>query len=128
MGYCTVDDMQRILPEKISIGDDNIGTPVPGRTQTKRSNITPSEAERYIEYSQQHIDSRLRNFYSCPLRRTKSFETDLGANVSSGTNVSITVNDSGVFVLGNLVRLQDNDTAAITPVKINNRNFDMNTP
>ena len=64
--YCTVDDLRRILPEKVAIGDDNIGTPSPGRTATKRSNISPAEAKQYIQYAQQYIDGRLRPYYSCP--------------------------------------------------------------
>ena len=99
--------MQRILPEKVSIGDQNIGTPSPGRAGSQRSNITPDEARHYIEYAQQEIDARLRPFYTCPLRRVKTFETALDSAVSPGTDVSITVRDSGNFGIGQLVRLQD---------------------
>lgn len=107
MAYCTVADMQRVLPEKISIGDQNIGTPNPGRPVTQRSNLTPAEAERYIDYAQQHIDGRLRPFYACPLRRTKSWEGNIEADISYGTNVVVSVRDSGPFIRGGTVRLQD---------------------
>lgn len=112
MSYCTVDDMRRILPEKILIGDSNIGQPVPGRPGnqgSKRSNISPEEAERYISYAQQYIDGRLRPFYSCPLRRIKSFETPLEQDVTHGSSVTVTVRDSGSFSRGELIRLQNKD-------------------
>jgi hypothetical protein len=93
MAYCSVDDMQRILPEKVTIGDVNIGTPTPGRPSTKRSNITPDEARHYISYASQYIDSCLRPFYLCPLRRIKSFESELEGTITPGTNVTVTVRD-----------------------------------
>jgi hypothetical protein len=110
MSYCTVEDLRRVLPENILIGDQNIGTPVPGRSGNQgsgRSNITPQQAEQYILYGEQYIDGRLRPFYVCPLRRTKSFETEILSNVSPGSNVSVTVHDSGSFVLSESVRLQN---------------------
>lgn len=118
MGYCTVQDVQRVLPEKVQIGDKNIGTPVPGRPAS-RSNFSPSDVQYFIDYAQQHVDSRLRNQYVCPLRRIKSFETGLEENVSAGSNVTVTVHDSGPFLMGTLVRLQDKcgmETATVTDV------------
>jgi len=128
--YATVDDMRRILPEKIVIGDQNIGRPVPGRPGNQgsgRSNISPQEAERYLSYAQQYIDGRLRPFYSCPLRRIKSFETDLEADLTHGSSVTATVTDSGAFARGDLVRLQNSssmetctviDTPTLTTVRL----------
>ena len=115
--YCTIDDLRRVLPEKISIGDVNIGTPTPGRQSTKRSSITPQSAAEYVEYAQQEIDSRLRPCYLTPLRRIKSFETYLENSIGAGTNITVTVHDSSVFNLGDLVRFQninDMETATIT--------------
>lgn len=106
MAYCTVDDLRRILPEKVTIGDKNIGTPVPGNSVTGRSNISPAESEYYIEYATQHVDSKLRNMYVVPLRRVKEYETDIMADVHHGTTVTVTVRDSGAFIKGNLIRLQ----------------------
>jgi len=110
MGYCTVEDLRRILPENIKIGDQNIGTPVPGRIGgqgSKRSNISPEEAERYILYANQYIDARLRPFYVCPLRRIKSFEVEINSSISPGTNVAVTLHDTGSFIRGEVVRLQN---------------------
>lgn len=120
MAYCTVDDLRRILPEKVKIGDTNIGTPSPGRPGnqgSQRSNISPAEAEYYIEYATSYLDGRLRPFYSCPLRRIKSYETDTLSNISHGSNVVVTVHDSGAFIRGVLVRLQNPsimETAMVT--------------
>lgn len=110
MGYCSVDDLKRILPENVKIGDSNIGTPVPGRIGNQgsnRSNISPEEAERYILYADQYIDGRLRPFYVCPLRRIKSFEDEIQSNIVPGTRVTVTLHDSGAFIRGDMVRLQD---------------------
>jgi hypothetical protein len=106
MAYATVNDLSRLLPEKIKIGDQNIGTPVPGNSVTGRSNISPAESEYYIEYATQHVDSKLRNMYVTPLRRIKEYETDIMADIHHGTTVTVTVRDSGAFIRGNMVRLQ----------------------
>jgi len=110
MPYCTVDDMRRILPEKVKIGDQNIGRPLPGRPGnqgSQRSNITPQEAEYYIQYASEYLDGRLRPFYSCPLRRIKSYETEVLNDLTHGSPVRVQVNDSGPFIRGEFVRLQD---------------------
>ena len=120
--YATVADMQRVLPEKVKIGDSNIGVPVPGRSGnqgSKRSNLSPQEAQHYIEYASSYLDGRLRPYYSCPLRRIKSFETEILNDITSHTSVTVLVSDSGSFGLGNLVRFQNKDvmeTSTITDV------------
>jgi len=119
MSYCTVEDMRRVLPEKVSIGDRNIGTPVPGRQGSTRSNISPEEAIQYIRFAQQYVDGRLRPFYSCPLRKIISYEVPLDSAVIGGTSVTITVRDSGNFALGQHVRIKDKsqyEYATITDV------------
>ena len=116
--YCTVQDMRNILPENIQIGDNNIGTPVPGRlgSGSTRSNLSPAQAQYYIGYAQQFIDSRLRPFYACPLRRTKSYETPVLNNLTAGTSVSIEVEDSGAFLEYQSVRVQDKGNMEIAQV------------
>lgn len=118
MAYCTIEDMRNILPENIKIGDDNIGTPVPGRpgSGSSRSNITPSQAQYYISYASQYIDGRLRPFYSCPLRRVKSYETTVLNNLTAGTSVSIQVEDSGAFIMHEAVRVQDRDNMEVATI------------
>ena len=120
MGYCSVEDLRRILPEKVQIGDQNIGRPVPGRSgaqSSQRSNISPAESEKYILYANQYIDGRLRPYYSCPLRRIKSFETDILSNVSPGTDVVVEMHDTGSFIRGDLIRLQNKQRMETAVVK-----------
>lgn len=114
--YADINDLRRILPEKVTIGDQNIGTPSPGRTATKRSTISPEEAIYYIRYAQEQIDAKLRTFYSCPLRRTITFETPLESIVNAGTDVSVTVHDSGSFAVGQTVRLRNSTVAEETEI------------
>jgi hypothetical protein len=121
MAYCTVSDVARILPEKVTIGSQNIGVSNPSIQGSQRSNISPEEAMRYIEYASSFLDARLRPFYACPLRRTKSYETMLTASIVAGINVVVTVEDSGAFIRGQLVRLQDKDnmeTAIVTTIPL----------
>ena len=119
--YCTVSDMKKLLPNPISIGDQNIGTPSPGRpTSSNKSKLTTDDAIRYIRFAEQEVDSRLRPYYVCPLRRTKSFETEMLNNVVSGTNSEVIVNDTGQFSQGQMVRLQGKfimETCEITSIK-----------
>lgn len=112
MGYCSYPAVQAVLPENVRIGDSNIGTPSPGRPGVGggRSNITPTEAQHYIALGEQYIDSRLKPFYLTPLRRIKMNETEVLSDITHGPNVTIVVNDSGVFTTGDLVRLQDNNS------------------
>lgn len=105
--YASIEDMRVLLPETITIGDQNIGTPSPGRpTESNRSKMTPTEAARYIRFAEEEVDSRLRPYYVCPLRRVKTFETEIMGNVSPGSSVEVRVQDTGVFSIGQMVRLQ----------------------
>ena len=119
--YCSVADVVTLLPEPITVGNQNIGSPSPGRpnNQSNSDKLTPDEVIRYIRFSQNEIDSRLRPYYVIPLRRIKSFETEILNNVSPGISVDIKVHDSGAFSKGQVVRLQANDhmeTAEITAI------------
>ena len=114
--YCSTFDFKQILPPTVTLGDTNIGTPSPGNSVTKRDKITPDEAIQYIRLAQQEIDSRLRPFYTCPLRRTKQFETDILNNISAGSSININVWDSSVFYKGDSVRLQSKDAMELSIV------------
>ena len=105
--YCTVDDVSRLLPPTVSIGNKNIGTPTIGTTQMQKNQLTPDDVNYFIKYASQEVDARLRSFYLCPLRRIKTYETEVLNNVTSGTNVIVRVHDSGSFIKGDLVRLQE---------------------
>lgn len=104
--YCTVQNVVTILPENVTVGSNNIGTPVPGKKDVNRSKFTTTEIGEFIKFAQQEIDARLRPMYVCPLRRIKIHETGLMNNISAGTNVRIVVHDTGPFAKGQLVRIQ----------------------
>jgi hypothetical protein len=105
--YATVDDMRKFLPVNITIGNNNIGVPSPSRPGSTKDIMTTEQAEKYIQYSTQEIDGKLRPYYICPIRRIKSYETELTEDLPAGNNVSAYVWDSGAFGIGNTVRLQD---------------------
>lgn len=111
MSYCTVDNVRQILPEKVLIGDSNIGTPSPGRPGIGggRSNISPQDTEKLMILAEQYIDSRLKPFYLTPLRRIKSYETEVLNDLSHGDGVIVSVNDSGAFIRSEIVRIQDSN-------------------
>ena len=107
MSYCTIDDLKRILPEKVTIGTQNIGTPVPGGGTQGRSNVSPADADYFIKYATAYVDSKLKNIFVTPLRKIKQMETEAAANVTHGNNVNVVVRDSGAFQRGDWVRLQN---------------------
>lgn len=105
--YCTISELQEILPSKISIGSENIGTPTPGRSGgVNKSSLTPNDARTFIRLAISYVDSRLKPIYVTPLRRVKSYEVELDGNVNPGSNVNITVKDTGNFNFDQLVRVQ----------------------
>jgi hypothetical protein len=104
--YCTVQNVITLLPENVTVGDQNIGRPVPGKKDTKRSKFTTNEICEFIKLAQQEVDARLRPMYVCPLRRIKIHETGFKNNVTSGDNIRVVVHDTGAFAKGQLVRVQ----------------------
>jgi hypothetical protein len=117
--YCTVQNVKNILPNNVTVGDINIGTPVPGRPDVKRSQLSTDDIIEFIKLAQQEINARLRPMYVCPLRRVKIHETGVLNNVSTGTTIKISVNDTGQFAKGQLIRLQsksDYEEVTITSI------------
>jgi hypothetical protein len=104
--YCTVQNVITLLPENVTVGSQNIGTPVPGKKDVKRSKFTTEEICEFIKLAQQEVDARLRPMYVCPLRRIKIHETGLKNNILSGKDIKIVVHDTGAFAKGQLVRVQ----------------------
>ena len=115
--YATIEDMRRILPSNVQISDENLGKPSPGNPIEKRSKLSPTDAIQFIKMGSSEIDSRLRNFYICPLRRIKTFETEIIENVSPGTNVRVRVWDCNNFAMGDIVRLQGTDIMELATVQ-----------
>ena len=114
--YCTQQDIENILTEKITVGSTNIGTPSPGG-QSQKDTVTPDLIRYYIDYAGQFIDAKLRPMYVTPLRRVKPYETEILANISSGTNVDITVHDAFSFDKFDTVRVKDSNNSEDTTVE-----------
>jgi len=104
--YCTISELQEILPSKVAIGNNNIGVPVPGRG-VQKSSLTPDDARTFIRLATSYIDARLKPLYVTPLRRVKGYEVELTTDVSPGANVAINVRDTGNFNYDQLIRVQD---------------------
>lgn len=113
--YCNLEDFRRLLISSVTMGNANIGQSNPLSGPTK-DQITPAEAIQFIRFAQQEIDSRLRPFYSCPLRRVKLLETGISENVSNGSSVSVKVWDALSFAVGDEVRLQNRDEMELSIV------------
>jgi hypothetical protein len=99
-----------VLPDNITIGDVNIGTPSPGITATKRDKLTPTQAVKFIKMGQQEVDARLASFYLVPLRLVKTYETELMNDLTPGANKFVKVWSTTSFSKGDNVRLQGPDT------------------
>jgi len=56
--YCTVDDIQNILPDNVVIGDS---------LMTKNVTVLRTDVERWIEFSESIVNSKLVNIYRIPL-------------------------------------------------------------
>jgi hypothetical protein len=102
--------MKAVLPDNVTIGDVNLGTPSPGVTATKRDKLTPTQAVKFIRMGMQEVDSRLTSFYIVPLRLIKTYETEIMNDVSAGTSVKVKVWSTSSFSKGDTVRLQGPDT------------------
>lgn len=117
--YCTIDDLRNILPDNVTIGSQNIGTPSPGNGAAKRDALTPTQAIKFIRMGMQEIDARLTSYYVVPLRMVKTYETELMNNLNPGDNVKVRVWSTTPFSNGDVVRLQGPDnmeTASVTNV------------
>jgi hypothetical protein len=114
--YCTLDDVMRLLPKSLTIGDNTLAGQEVIQQQGKAHDISVQTARRYINFASQYIDSRLRTIYSMPLRRIKTVEQDLPKEVRSGSQI-ISVSDGSAFTQGTLIRIGDNSGSATYSVK-----------
>jgi hypothetical protein len=105
VGYCSIVQVRSLLPKFITIGDQNITTPT---IEAPASSFTVDSktAGRFIEFSTQHIDSRLRPVYVVPLRRIKVIQTNLLEDARANSK-DIQVYDNGTFTVGSLLRFSD---------------------
>lgn len=116
MSYCTINFMRALLPKPITIGNDNVTTPVlnkPGTTAT----IDIRTAQIFINFASQEIDARLSAIYVVPLKRVKTHEEDLTSDCRTGDK-KVYISDNGAFRAGCLARLGDDNGSEVNEVDI----------
>lgn len=114
--YCTIDDVKRLLPKSITIGNNTLKDQEVIQQTGRANDISVETASRYINFASQHIDSRLRTIYQMPLRRIKTTEQDLPKDIKSGSQV-ILVSDWSPFTQGSFVRIGDSQGNDLYSVK-----------
>jgi hypothetical protein len=114
--YCTIDDVKRLLPKALTVGDSNLTGQEVIQRQGRANDVTIETVRRYIGFAAQYIDSRLRPVYTVPLRRIKTIEQDIPQDIKAGSQV-IKVSDGAVFSQGGLVRISDNNGSELYSVK-----------
>lgn len=107
--YCSIQNMRDVLPDSVTIGSANLGTPSPNIPASK-DKLTPDQAIKFIRMGMQEVDARLTSFYIVPLRLIKSYETELMNDLLPGSNVTVKVWSTSPFSKGDTVRLQGTDT------------------
>ena len=108
--------MRALLPKVITIGNDNVTTPVlnkPGTTAT----IDTRTAQLFINFASQEIDARLSTVYLVPLKKIKTHEQDLTSDCKAGSQL-VRIEDNSAFKAGCLVRLSDVNGSEINEVDI----------
>jgi hypothetical protein len=105
--YCTINDIKSILPKNIKIGNQNLGTPVPGAPELNRDHIDAGQLSKYIRFATQEIDGRLKAYYVCPLRKVNIFQTDVMESITSGDDVEIHAYSASNFINGQTVRINN---------------------
>jgi hypothetical protein len=106
--------MRALLPKVITIGDNNITTPVLNKPGTSAT-IDIRTAQMYINFASQEIDSRLSTIYVCPLQRIKMHEEVLTSDCKSGST-SVYIADNTAYRTGYLVRLGDTNGSEINEI------------
>ena len=109
MSYCSITQLQRVMPKTITIGDSTLANQDVLTRQGKPDTISIATANQYIQFAAQYVNSRLRSVYFCPLKRIKVFETPLLKNVAAG-NSEIQVSDGTRFDVGDIVKISDSSS------------------
>jgi len=110
MSYCSIIQLQRLLPKTVTIGDSTLANQDVITKQGKADTVSTDTANQYIQFASQDIDSRLRSLYFCPLKTIKVFEVPLVANVAAGST-EIQVPDGQRFSAGDIVKVYDNSSS-----------------
>jgi hypothetical protein len=116
MAYCTIEDLRKVLPKTITIGDNNMVNSDTIVTQGKPDTLSTRSAQIYIDQATQDINGWLRTIYFCPLRRIKAVEETITTNVAAGADI-LYVHDAAMFNVTGLIRISDGtntETSVIT--------------
>lgn len=116
MAYCTVNFMRALLPKTITIGNDNITSPVLNKPGTSAT-IDMRTAQLFINFASQQIDSRLSTIYLLPLKRVKTHEEPLTQDCQSGSKL-VYIADNTAYKSGCIVRLGDVNGSEVNEVDI----------
>jgi hypothetical protein len=116
MAYCTVNFMRALLPKVITIGDNNVTSPVLNKPGTAAT-IDIRTAQLFINFASQEIDSRLSTIYLVPLKRIKVHEESITSDCQAGSKI-VYISDNGAYKAGSLVRLGDVDGSEINEVDV----------
>ena len=102
MAYASIEDMQAVLPESITIGN----IVAPSVTAAKRNTIPTDVAKRYLIYASQVVDSRISTLYLTPLQRVVEARAKIIRNMLPGST-DVMIDDVAPFRNGACVRLSD---------------------
>lgn len=116
MAYCTVNYMRALLPKVITIGDNNITSPVLNKPGTSAT-IDIRTAQLFINFASQEIDARLSTIYVVPLKKVKTHEENLTSDCRAGEK-KVYVADNTAYRFGYLVRLGDLHGSELNEVDI----------
>jgi hypothetical protein len=111
MSYATLSDLRAVLPENITIGDVTAVNVIQG----KRDTISTSDANKFLYYANQYVDSRLHAYYLVPLKRIKKISQPITANMLPSSCV-VQVPDAGMFFAGGCVKLHDTNGEEINKI------------
>ena len=112
MSYANIEDLRVMLPENITIGNTTAVNVLKG----DRDTVSINDANRFLYYASQYVDSRLHAYYLVPLKRIKKVSQPIEANMMPDSCV-VKVPDAGMFFAGACVKLRDTNGNEIGRLK-----------
>jgi len=119
MAYASLDDLRTILPKNITIGNVTAYSP----SQANPSTISIDDANRFLYFATQFVDSRLTPYYLTPLKQiVEARRPIIHDMLPSSTDVM--VEDILPFAGGMGVRLKDDNGEELNRIREVVENFD----
>jgi len=116
MSYCTISQMRALMHKSVTIGSLTLVNQAVIQSQGKADTVTPETAQLFIQFATQYINSRLRSFYFCPLKKIKVLEMSLVADADAG-KMGLEVEDATRFYVGAQLRVRDNSSSGLYVIK-----------